>query len=195
MGVTGIILAGGLSSRMGSEKALLISQGATLISHAINTLSPLCSDIIISTNNPGRFDSFPYRKITDTKGGRGPIAGIASALDISDSEINIILAVDMPAIKPEFLSSLLKLFPGTRAVVPVSGSGKTEPLCGIYSRSLLPDIKELIRSGNFAVNTIADIVGVKKIQVLPSTPGYSENMFLNLNNPSDLADWESVNRL
>jgi molybdopterin-guanine dinucleotide biosynthesis protein A len=189
MGVTGIILAGGRSSRMGREKALLEAEGETLTERAIKTLSPLCSKIVISTNSAELFSSFNLNTVPDFTINLGPLAGIASALEQSETESNIVIAVDMPGITTLFLAYLLECFPGYNGVVPVSDKGVIQPLCGVYSSSLLPSIKELLKSNRLAAAAITDLHGILKVHALPETPGYTKELFANLNTPDELERW------
>lgn len=194
MVTTGIILAGGRSSRMGEEKALLATGEETLAGQAIKTLTPLCAEIVISTNRPDLFSSFNYRTVTDFTANLGPLAGIASALEQSETDVNIVIAVDMPGITTRFLSHLLDCFPGHRGVVAVSDKGLIQPLCGVYSASLLPEIKELLKSNRLAAAAVTDLPGVLKVHIMPETPGYSKEMFANLNTPEDIKRWNMTNR-
>jgi molybdenum cofactor guanylyltransferase len=194
MGTTGIILAGGRSSRMGEEKALLEAGGQTLIEHAIKTLTPLCTEIVLSTNSPDLFRAFHLATVKDLTPDLGPLAGIASALGTSETDVNIVIAVDMPGIETDFLSYLLDCFPGNNGVVPVSETGILQPLCGVYSVSLVPGIENLLNNNRLAAAAITDLPGVLKLAVTPHTPGYSEEMFANMNTPVDMERWKLANR-
>jgi molybdopterin-guanine dinucleotide biosynthesis protein A len=189
MGITGIILAGGQSSRMGSEKSLLQVSKISLIESSINLLEQHCSDIIISTNNPQLYNNFRYRKISDRITGRGPLEGIAAALEWSSTEINFVLAVDMPGVTADFIKFIISRTKGYRAVIPVSENNIIQPLCGVYTTSMLSEIDTLLLNGKSAAAAITDLPGVLKIKVDKYTPGYSGKMFANLNTPSDLRDW------
>lgn len=194
MVTTGIILAGGRSSRMGAEKALLSAGGEPLILRAVNTLTPLCAKILISTNSPELFSAFNLTTVTDHTANLGPLAGIVSALEQSETEANIVIAVDMPGVTTRFLSHLLEFFPRHSGVIPVSETGLIQPLCGVYSASLLPALKELLRSNRLAAAAVTDIADVLKVQVIPDTPGYSDEMFANLNTPADMEKWRKTTR-
>ncbi len=97
---TGIILAGGQSSRMGKEKGLMRWKGKTLIEHAIAILSPLCENIIISANND-HFDSFGYPVVGDLFPGCGPMGGIFSVLTKSETLNNLVIPSDTPFVTPD----------------------------------------------------------------------------------------------
>jgi molybdenum cofactor guanylyltransferase len=179
---------------MGAEKALLSADGEPLIIRAVNTLTPLCAKILISTNSPDLFSAFNLTTVTDHTANLGPLAGIVSALEQSETEANIVIAVDMPGVTTRFLSHLLEFFPRHSGVIPVSETGLIQPLCGVYSASLLPALKELLRSNRLAAAAVTDIAGVLKVQVMPDTPGYSDVMFANLNTPADLEKWRKTTR-
>ena len=100
--ITGIILAGGKSSRMGSDKALLLYRGKAFLTHVINALIPLVDDIIIVSNDE-RHSQFNYRRISDTIIDAGPLAGIHAGLTDSNTENNLVLSCDVPLIQTSIL--------------------------------------------------------------------------------------------
>ena len=90
---TGIILAGGQGVRLGRDKGLIELNGRKLIEYAVDILSPVCKEIIISSNNQD-YQIFPFRIVPDVTAGYGPMMGIYSALKVSSTIANFILAVD-----------------------------------------------------------------------------------------------------
>ena len=104
--ITGIILAGGKSSRMGTDKGFLVLKGKSFIQHSIDVLKPLVSEIIIVSDNP-EYDAFNFKRIEDIIKDAGPIAGICSGLKASSSQYNLVLSCDIPLIKAEILQKLI----------------------------------------------------------------------------------------
>jgi len=143
----GIILCGGQSSRMGQNKALMKLGGITLIEHVINALKPICSEIILSVNNDD-LNFLPHQKVNDLIEGIGPIAGFYSSLKNSNSTENIIVSCDMPFISSAFLQYLLQQLNNFDIVLPIYNN-KIQTVTGIFSKKILPDLKNQITLKNF----------------------------------------------
>jgi molybdopterin-guanine dinucleotide biosynthesis protein A len=185
--LTGIILSGGKSSRMGKEKGLVDFQGKPLISHAILALKPLVDNIIIGANNHlNDYRKFGYTIIEDEVKNIGPIGGVLSALRNSDTKYNIILSCDMPFINAELLHYLNIKSQDYDVVVPIHDTDKIEPLCGIYSKDIIHVMEVAVENGNFKLRDIFENVRFKAIKVDASLPFYSDNLFYNINSPADI---------
>jgi molybdopterin-guanine dinucleotide biosynthesis protein A len=133
MKYAGFVLAGGKSSRMGSDKALLPFQGRALVEHIAAQVLQAAGNVTL-VGDPARYSYFGYPVIKDKYPGRGPLSGIHAALTESRAGWNLIVACDMPEITSEFLATLLERAErGTaRAVIPAGPSGRPEPLCAAY---------------------------------------------------------------
>ena len=99
--VTGIILSGGASRRMGQDKGLTLYRNKELIQYSIELLTPLCSQIIISSNDPTNYSKFGKQIVPDIIKGVGPIGGIFSSLKFTSTSGNLILSCDMPELSTE----------------------------------------------------------------------------------------------
>src|SRR5258707_11145013 len=136
--VTGFVLAGGKSSRMGTDKAELSLDGRTLLEHALTTVRAVCGEALIigsrtryGSFGPGYEDIFPDC---------GPLSGVHSALTHSQTEWNLIIAVDTPFLKPELLRYLIERASAVfDTVVAPKISGIFQPLCAGYLRKFLPN--------------------------------------------------------
>ena len=104
--LTVFILCGGKSSRMQSEKGLVLFQNKPFIEHIIQAILPITSNIKLITNNK-EYDYLPYQKIPDIITDKGPLGGIYTALTNSETEFNLILSCDIPLISTELLSELI----------------------------------------------------------------------------------------
>jgi molybdenum cofactor guanylyltransferase len=144
--ITGVIMAGGKSSRMGTDKGLLLYQGKPLAQYSIDILRPFCSEMLISTQNP-EYSQFGMVLVQDVIPECGPLGGIYSTMKSNQAEFLLILACDMPFISNQTLEKLLENRFKFDCIVPLVGD-KMEPLCAIYSRSLLPNIERSINAGN-----------------------------------------------
>ena len=168
---------------MGVDKAFLTVAGMPMIEHVLRALRPVVRQIIIVTNSPARYRSYDARVVTDMLDQRGPLTGIYSGIRGSDSEYNLVVACDMPFLKPEFLAYLLEQAPGYDAVVPVVGE-LIEPLHAVYSRKLLPVIEERIREDERKIQGIfarANVRYVTEKEISRFDP--ERRSFINLNTP------------
>ncbi len=185
--LSGIILAGGSSTRFGQDKGLARFGGLTLIERAAGVLAPFCREIIISSGNPGHW-RFGYRVVPDHTEGSGPMMGIFSALQASHSSMNLVLAVDNIFVGSDFFTYLLKS--GYRqydAAVPVLEGRYFEPLVGLYSTNILPAMSGMIRDCNFRLPDLLRKSKVLTLEVERDFPGYRSGYFRSANSPEDLA--------
>ncbi|MCL4167425.1 UNVERIFIED_CONTAM: hypothetical protein GTU68_012318, partial [Idotea baltica] len=104
--ITGIILAGGKSSRMGTDKGFLFLNNKPFVQYSIDALMPLVSEIIIVSDNPD-YDVFGFKRINDSTKNAGPVAGICSGLEASSTDYNLILSCDIPLISSQILERLI----------------------------------------------------------------------------------------
>lgn len=189
MKVTSVILAGGLNKRFGQNKALMTIGGQSMIERVIERLTPLTKRFLVVTGPDlpdlplaGRAEVIP-----DLYPGLGPLGGIYTGLEASESPLNILVACDMPFLNTELLNYMLGLSPEVDAVIPQLENGMVEPLHAIYSRSCLPKMKELLDSHQLGVGPFLDNVRVRYV-----LPGESRKLdpellsFFNINYPSDL---------
>ncbi len=183
--ITGIILAGGRSSRMGKEKGLVPFREKPLISYSLELLIPFCGEIIISANAP-EYKSFGYTVITDEISGVGPMGGLYSALLHSTTHDNLVLPCDTPFINKEFIRFLLAFVNNQPAVIPVHPDGKAEPLCGYYSTDILPLLKEFLEQRKYKLVDFLHQAGALFLPLDKDLPFYHPNMFANFNSPEDL---------
>jgi len=146
MKCAGFVLAGGQSSRMGSDKALLPFMGSTLVEHVAKQVHQAAGNVIL-VGDPDRYSNLSYPVIRDICPGRGPLSGIHAALATSREEWNLIVACDMPAVTSAFLTKLIERAECTKAhaVIPTGPSGLPEPLCAAYSHRSLGVIADSLK--------------------------------------------------
>ena len=184
--VTGVILAGGASSRMGRNKALLEIDGCPIISRIYRTLASLFHDVIIVTNSPLDYDFVPCRKVPDIYPGYGSIAGLHSALLHSGTACSFVTACDLPFLDPIIISYLCELCTEEYdAVVPISDGGM-EPLYAVYSSAAKDVFESAIKQGERKILDILDRMNIRQItydEVL--SVGGQANSFLNVNTPEE----------
>ncbi len=137
------ILCGGKSSRMQSEKGLVLYQNKPFIEHIIAAVLPISATIQLITNT-NDYNYLEYPKIKDIVLDKGPIGGIYSALIHSETELNLILSCDIPLISTEILLELIQKHDNNTAISVFSDANKTHPLIGIYSKEIIPILKNVI---------------------------------------------------
>jgi molybdopterin-guanine dinucleotide biosynthesis protein A len=182
---SGILLAGGSSSRMGQDKAFLKFRGAFLYEFNLRILEKFSNDIIISSSNH-RFDSLGYLRISDEVPTAGPMGGIYTCLKHIRYDKAIVLACDMPFVSPEIISSLIEVSTSAEVVVPLNFLNKPEPLTAIYSTGIIPVLSDMIQKGNYKMQELLKKVNSKLMYPV----GINENTFRNINTESDFRDLE-----
>jgi molybdenum cofactor guanylyltransferase len=184
--ITGFVLAGGLSSRMGEDKSLLLFRGKPLIMYAIEALSPLCERVIISSNLLV-YDFTGCEVWPDELPLKAPINGLYTCLKRSETEWNFMLTCDMPFADTSLFSCLLEqACHDDDAVIPVHGQGLAEPLCGLYNRSILKVIDSQVRAEQYSILELLKYIRCKFVNIGPDQGFYHKEMFSNLNSPADL---------
>lgn len=183
--MTGIILAGGRSSRMGTDKGLVQFNGKPLIRYSLDIFLDLCSEILISTNSKG-YDHPGVRVVSDIIPDSGPMAGIYSCLLQSTNEINLVLPCDMPFVTADIFRHLLEKIGNSMICVPWHGSGRYEPLCGIYRRSVLPLMKEFMEAKNLKLPDLFKCASFTPLLISDIRPRLNEHYFFSINSQDEL---------
>lgn len=181
----GFVLAGGKSSRMGSDKAFLEYGGQTLLGRALAVLAKTCEQVTI-VGDPSKFGSYGT-VIADVFPGCGPLGGIHAALANSTAELNLMVAVDMPFVSAALLAFLFARAEANDAVVIVPRVGKgLQPLCAVYRREFGSVAERTLRAGKYKID--AAFAGVSTYVIEASglaAAGFSERSFFNVNTPRD----------
>jgi molybdenum cofactor guanylyltransferase len=191
----GIILAGGRSQRMGTNKALLPLPGQaseTFLAHLVSTLSPLCAELLIVARDPAQFAHVALpetRLVFDEKPGGGPLMGLYSGLNAMQATTALVVAVDMPFVQPALLAFLLDCYKQDTLIVP-RVEGIPQVLLALYPRSILPQIETLLQQKKRAPRALLEIAPVHYIeeaqlrQVDPQL-----RSFIGINTPEDLVQY------
>ena len=162
--ITGIVLAGGKSSRMGSDKGLLKMDSKTFVEKVIAAVKPLVNEIIIVSNNP-EYDQFGYHRIEDDIKDSGPLAGLYSGLKHSNSEFNLVLSCDIPMIKTEILIKLIEADYKKYEVTQIKSHNKTMPLIAIYQKQCMHKCLELLQQGERRLRVAVNQLKTKTISI------------------------------
>lgn len=183
MQITGIILTGGLSTRMGTDKALLKLNGITLLENAINVCRQCCNQILISSDNP-KHQNFGFKVVPDEYKKSGPLSGIYSCLKISNTEWNFVLSVDAAFVPSSFVEELIKNTFQFDAVIPFHKKGK-EPLISMFNKSALPKMQQHLETGNFKMHNLIYDLNTHFYDSQNWVEKHA-NIFDNLNRPDDI---------
>ncbi|HEY5672085.1 MAG TPA: molybdenum cofactor guanylyltransferase [Malonomonas sp.] len=184
-GISGVILAGGESRRMGSDKSLLPIAGARFIDHVYARLSALFDEVLIVTNSPQLYRELPCRKVPDIYPGQGALAGIHSGIKHASHLRAFVIGCDMPFVVPELVRSICNNSVHEDLLLPISSSGH-EPLHALYSKACLSAMERTLDSGKkridsfFAQVNVVEIGAAELQQVDPQ-----ESSFRNINTPTE----------
>ena len=188
--VSGIVLAGGKSSRLGRDKALEVLDKESLVKQVISRLSTLSSEIIVAVA-PEQVVSFArtqpaIRVVADLYPGKGPLAGICTGLSAANTPYSIVVACDMPFLNQFLLRYLVELSPAFDIVVP-RVEGKSEPLHAVYSRDCLAPIEHMLQQDRLRASDLLQLVKVRYVgeeEIDRFDPKHLS--FFNINTKADL---------
>jgi len=185
--LTAFILAGGKSTRMGTEKAFVDYGGCTLLARALSLARSVSSDVHV-VGSREKFAAFAP-VVEDVFRDHGPLGGIHAALRTSSTELNLILAVDTPFLSEEFLRYLMNQAvdaPLATVVVPRTG-GCWQPLCAIYRREFASAAESALRAERNKIDRLFAEVRTRVIEEQElQAAGFSPALFRNLNTPEEL---------
>jgi molybdopterin-guanine dinucleotide biosynthesis protein A len=185
--LTAVVLAGGQSTRFGSDKRRAVLQGADLLSRALDIARAVTPRVILAVGpgeNAGR--TAEARVVEDAAEGAGPLAGIVAALRASETPWCVFLPVDMPLLPPDLLRALSALA-GESGAMAVDDRG-AQPLVACWGRASRASFEEALRAGRLAVHAVAEALGPvllgPKVLVQLGDPA---RLFANVNAREDLA--------
>jgi molybdopterin-guanine dinucleotide biosynthesis protein A len=159
-----IILAGGRSTRMGTDKATLEINNETLLKRLIRILSPVFSGIIVSTSSEIHFGNSDVPQVIDEKPGLGPLMAIYSCLKVSPSRVNFVIACDIPEVDIRLVYTLLSYSQEYDIIVPSFSKRFVEPLFAVYNRSILPVVERQLTLGQLK---ITDCIPLCNTHIVP----------------------------
>lgn len=186
------ILAGGKSTRMGTDKAFVTFDGCTLLARALELARSVTPDVRL-VGDPSKFAS-SAAVVEDMFPGCGPLGGIHAALRASSAELNLIIAVDIPFLSTDLLCYLVERARNSPAAVTVPRFGRgLQPLCAVYRRAFAESAERALTQGHYKIDALfmdesAQVIGEEELK----GKGFSADMFRNLNTPEDLAQLRSI---
>lgn len=195
--ITGIILSGGKSKRMGSDKSFLMVGNKYIIQYVTELMKNIFGQVILITNEPKKYKFLEIDCYEDIIKEMSPICGIHSGLSHSKTERNFIISCDMPLITKEIISFIIDFNSKKDVIVPFA-DGYIQQLCGIYSKCLLPNIEQIITINNeyeirnnkqnkrhCPIMNLIESVNSEIIDIEKEYPNYKIGYFLNMNKPED----------
>jgi molybdenum cofactor guanylyltransferase len=188
--ITGIILAGGKSSRIGSDKGFLLLNEKAFIQHIIEAMQPLVKDIIIVSNNSD-YDILNLKRVNDLIENSGPLSGIYSGLHHSNTENNLVLSCDVPLINTETLKKLTANIEEHIDVIQLESKGKTMPLIAMYKTHCKNKFFELLQQGEKRLRFAVKQCKVKTITLNTEL----EKFTVNINTQHHLRDLSGFENL
>ncbi len=182
--VTGIVLAGGRSSRFGSNKALFEYNGKKLIDYSVDALQPLCGQILLSTNEPERYAFTGLTTVPDLYPGCGPVAGIHACLRQSATEHHLVIGCDLPWLNTRLFEFILQNSPGYQIVMPMHKSFK-ETMASYYHKSCAETLEKALQEKRYKI--FDAIEPLKSFYPEADKEAfYSEKLFSNVNYREDI---------
>jgi len=164
---TAIIMAGGGSRRMGTDKTMLEIEGRPIIQRTCRQLAACFEQILISANQADRYAFLGFQTVPDKVPEQGPLMGIASALEASANELNFVIACDIPRIELGYVRRIISEAINSDAdiIIPVTNEGKYEPLFAVYRKSALKSINKVLSSGGRKISDVFDLCKIKKVEL------------------------------
>ena len=187
---TGFVLAGGKSSRMGTDKYALETGGETLLDRAVGVLRPVCGSVKIVLNQTQVIET-GIETVRDVYPERGAAGGLHAALKNCATKFAVVLAVDLPRVSTAALENLTRFALASNkyiAFVPREADGRRQPLCAVYrARYCLPALEKILSENDSpAVRDFLDQIAPKYIEA--SRLSTDERFLLNVNYPEDLRE-------
>lgn len=179
-----LILCGGLSSRMGTDKGLLPYKGQPMLQHVLGAVAPLDLPVWLSTGD-ACYERFGYPLIADEFPEKGPLGGLYSGLKNSGCGRMLVLACDTPYLTVDLLRLLLQEQKNEDALAP-SFQGKTHPLTAVYHCNIMPLALRHLESGNYRMMSLCDAVNCRILDLSDHPVAQNGKVFLNMNTPEDL---------
>ncbi len=194
--ITGIVLSGGRSSRMGENKALLNLGEKKVIERVVDLMKLLFSNIILITNTPDEYRFLRIPMFEDIFKYKGPIAGIHSGLSSSKTERNFVISCDVPLMTAEMIKYIVE-YKTKKPVTVCNADGFIQHLVGLYNKSVLLETEKYLinyemkekhnhkqHHHHCKILPLLDKVGAEIIEA-EKTDVFREGIFFNMNRPDD----------
>lgn len=188
--LSGVLLAGGASRRMGRDKAWVELAGEPLAVRVLRVLDEVCDDVVVASGDGRRLAALGRTQVRDAGEGPGPLAGLVAGLDAARHDLVAVLAVDLPNAHAGVLRRLAQVWRGEAAVVP-DVDGRLQVLHAVWTRAASTPLRARLASGETAVTAAAQALEVRTAGPdvwgdLAADGGFAANV----NSPADLRSWQ-----
>lgn len=161
MTLTAVVLCGGRSARMGQDKGALPLGGVTMLEHVARTVRGIAGEVIV-VSRTGQATPPGVVVVHDPVEDQGPLAGLAAGLAASTTDLNLVVACDMPLIRPAVLARLVASL-GDHAICVAEVDGHPSVLCGVYRKEVAAVAARLLRDGERRVTALLDRVSTRRV--------------------------------
>jgi len=194
--ITGIILAGGKSTRMGANKSFLKIGEQTVIERITYLMNSVFANVIIISNTPDEYTFLNLPIYEDVYKGKGPLSGIHSGLKNSDTQKNFIISCDIPLMNKEMIEYIVN-YKTNKSITICKANGFLQPFAGLYDKSLVNEIENRLNDKSEHINhtnekerkqcKVMSFIKSTDVEILNPEEfvGYSENTFMNINTKED----------
>ncbi|MBE5970716.1 MAG: molybdenum cofactor guanylyltransferase [Lachnospiraceae bacterium] len=190
------ILTGGKSKRMGANKAFLkYNEEKNFLEHALDEALAVSDDVILSVDEEGKYINFlkgrekaGLKLVEDERKNYGPLEGLYRILKAAKEDYCFIFAVDMPYVEKAFVDAFVSYIEDAgsfKDIFVVKKGDRSEPLCAIYSKKLIPYIEEMFEKEEHRLKMLLDTEGLSVESIDINKLGACENIAENINTPSD----------
>jgi len=174
--ITAILLAGGKSQRMGTDKGLLDLNGKTFIQHICDALRPVVGSNILIVSANKDYDALGFSRVEDIIENKGPVGGLYTALKESKTKVNLVLSVDVPLVTSELLQWLVENHNETDMVTQTKIGDKTSPLIGVYDRSMRIIFGEQIAGNKLKLQQAIEDVKHRSLEIPEKWKNQAQNI-------------------
>jgi molybdopterin-guanine dinucleotide biosynthesis protein A len=184
--MTGVILAGGKNSRIGTNKAFLVVNGTRIIDRTVAIFKEIFAEVIIVTNEPLAYLDQNVTIVTDIQPDKGALGGLYTGLFFASHNRAFVCACDMPFIDKKFIQYMISQASSYDIVTPDAGDG-WQPMHAIYDKKFLPEIKSMIDQEKLKISCLyksGRTLTIRGDIIDTFAPG--KKMFLNVNTYEDL---------
>lgn len=185
MKIQAFILAGGKSSRMGTDKGLLLYKGKPLVLYSVEAVTTITADVAIITSNPA-YAGFGYPLLEDVEKGVGPAGGVLTALKNARTDYLLVCGCDMPGISSGLIRSMSAELEAAPDVVVVALHQRVEPMLALYRAAILPRWEQLLHRGTRKMTDFFDQLNTRIFEAT-NDPEFHPEMFRNVNTREDLS--------
>lgn len=185
MTLTAVLLAGGLSQRMGADKATLVLEGEPLWARQIKLLREVTAQVWVSARERPSWCPSNIECVPDESPSCGPLSGLVASLNRLETSHLLALAVDLPRMTAQQLSKLCVMARSGRGVIPVNGE-IFEPLCAIYPVEAVAAARTALAGQHFSLQRLARILVSENLAEAYRIAEAEKEFFHNANTPADL---------